>query len=281
MKILLIPIIITFIYTIIASLSDIKYNIIHNKLVFSLLILGFFINFIFTLYFNNLFFILSSIISTTITFIITYVLWKLGLWAGGDVKLITAISAIIPINFLFLNETFHPQQLIFIPFSLHLIINSLLISFPFILIYILIIKLKNIDKTNLLTKIKYELILFNIKQSINKFSTYLIDVNNLKEGMILDGYLFDEDTYNLINASLLLEDDSNLIIRKSSSGYKLKSNTCGGLTSEDILVLKLLYDNDLIDKKLFVKISIPFAPSICIAYIISLFYGNILFLFFN
>ncbi|WP_295722251.1 hypothetical protein [uncultured Methanobrevibacter sp.] len=139
--------------------------------------------------------------------------------------------------------------------------------------------MKSTDKTKVLEKIKCELFLFNIKQSINKFSTYLIDVNNLKEGMILDDYLLDENNYNIIKEYLLLEDDSNLIIRKSSSKYKLKSNTCGGLTCDDILVLKLLYDNNLIDKKLFVKISIPFAPSICIAYIISLFYGNILFYF--
>ncbi len=145
MNIFLIPIIITLIYTIIASITDIKYNIIPNKVVFSLLVLGLLFNLIFSIIFYDIFFIVSSIISTIVTFIITYILWKMRLWAGGDVKLITAISSIIPINYLYINE-FLSLKLLFIPFSLNLIVNSILISFPFILLYTLIIKFKNIKK---------------------------------------------------------------------------------------------------------------------------------------
>lgn len=132
MIIFIIPIVITFIYTLISSLTDLKYNIIPNKIVFSLWILGLLINLMFTLILNNLFFILSSIISTTITFLICYILWKIRLWAGGDVKLITGISSIIPINYFYYNELFTNKYL-FIPFSFNLIVNSILISFPFII----------------------------------------------------------------------------------------------------------------------------------------------------
>ncbi len=99
--------------------------------------------------------------------------------------------------------------------------------------------------------------------------------------MILDEYLIsDEQVYESIKETISLEEDSNLSIYKIKNGFKLKSDSCRGLTSEDILVLKLFYDNGLIDKNLFMKISMPFAPSICIAYIITIFYGNLIFLLF-
>ena len=243
MIIFIIPIVITFIYTLISSLTDLKYNIIPNKIVFSLWILGLLINLMFTLILNNLFFILSSIISTTITFLICYILWKIRLWAGGDVKLITGISSIIPINYFYYNELFTNKYL-FIPFSFNLIVNSILISFPFIIIYTLLIKINKIDQNN-----------------------------------ILDRYLLNNKDYFLIKQTISLESDSNLSLTKSKNGLILKSKSCSGLTNEDILVLKLLYDNNVIGKNIFIKISIPFAPSICIGYIITLLYGNLLFYF--
>lgn len=278
MIIFIIPIVITFIYTLISSLTDLKYNIIPNKIVFSLWILGLLINLMFTLILNNLFFILSSIISTTITFLICYILWKIRLWAGGDVKLITGISSIIPINYFYYNELFTNKYL-FIPFSFNLIVNSILISFPFIIIYTLLIKINKIDKNNILDKIKWELLLFNLKSSINNFSTLLISIDNLKEGMILDRYLLNNKDYFLIKQTISLESDSNLSLTKSKNGLILKSKSCSGLTNEDILVLKLLNDNNIIGKNIFIKISIPFAPSICIGYLITLLYGNLLFYF--
>lgn len=60
-------------------------------------------------------------------------MWKLNIWGGGDVKLFTAIGTTLPFgsNITFLG--FYPQ-LSFYPFSFTVMINSILVSFPFLLL---------------------------------------------------------------------------------------------------------------------------------------------------
>ena len=63
-----------------------------------------------------------------------FAFWKLKIWGGGDVKLLTAIATVIPfgINVNFLN--IYPQLSVY-PFSFTVIINSILVAFPFLLIF--------------------------------------------------------------------------------------------------------------------------------------------------
>ncbi|WP_225370299.1 prepilin peptidase [Methanobrevibacter arboriphilus] len=88
--------------------------------------------------------IINSIVLSIITFVLCYILWKIRLWGGGDVKLITAISSVLPIQpFLINHQTLFsiykvdfPVIAIY-PFPLTIIFNSILISFPFFsIIYI-------------------------------------------------------------------------------------------------------------------------------------------------
>ena len=62
MIIFIIPIVITFIYTLISSLTDLKYNIIPNKIVFSLWILGLLINLMFNIDYLNILKYLSNLV---------------------------------------------------------------------------------------------------------------------------------------------------------------------------------------------------------------------------
>ncbi|OWT32501.1 hypothetical protein BGI41_07325 [Methanobrevibacter sp. 87.7] len=251
--------------------TDIRYNIISNKLNLILILLGLFYNLFLTISIKNPYFIISSLISGISIFIISYLLWILGLWAGGDVKLLTGIAFMIPSNYYHL---FH-----FWPFTLDLILNSLLISFPFIFIYLLIFKLKN-NKKDLITRIKYEILSFNILNSTNRFSTYLVPISELKEGMILDKTNFN----NKIAYDFILNNISNMnnfYIKEFNNEFIIKSQTSAGLSVDDIKILKYLKDNNLISKNVFIKIEIPFAPIICIGYLITLFYGNLVFYCFN
>lgn len=131
-------------FTVIGMFFDLKYKIIPNKLTFSLFVFGILINSIISIFFNNFLIITSSIIFSIVTFILCYILWKIGLWGGGDVKLISAIGATLPIHpFLIINN--HAFNLFnnnfpiiaFYPFPLTIIANSLLISFPILLLFIL------------------------------------------------------------------------------------------------------------------------------------------------
>jgi preflagellin peptidase FlaK len=69
----------------------------------------------------------------------------MGAWAGGDVKLFTALAALLPfypalITYPVLNYTF-PLEAAY-PFPLTIIINSILSMLPFLLIYVLFVAMR-------------------------------------------------------------------------------------------------------------------------------------------
>lgn len=82
----------------IASYTDLKNRIVSNKLSYSMLALGLGLHAIEA-------FLVGSIVPITYSaglaiaaFLGSYVLWRLGVWAGGDVKIFTALAALNPLN---------------------------------------------------------------------------------------------------------------------------------------------------------------------------------------
>ncbi|MGN0092948.1 MAG: prepilin peptidase [Methanobrevibacter sp.] len=278
MNIFIIPIIITLVYTIISAISDLKYGQISNKISLSLTCFGLLISLIYTLYFKSIFFIYTSVVSLIVIFSVSYLLWIIGLWAGGDVKLLCGISSAIPINYL--KSPVFSQNYFFIPFTFDVIINSILISFLPIIFYILFIKFRNIKKANLKNKIKYEILFFNLIRSTNSFSTYIKEINQLKEGMILDRIIFtNKDQFIEIKNIIENKKDSNLSCKIKEDKLYIRCKSSAGITNNDIQSLRELYNKKIIDKRVFIKISIIFGPFICIGYVLGLFYGNIILIF--
>lgn len=291
MNMLCAPIIIVLIFLLIGSYTDVKYGIIGNKLNLIFLVLGICFNLIFTLIFDDFSFIFLSVFSGVVTFIFTYALWICGLWAGGDVKLLTAIGFTLPVNYL------NYVSFMIWPFSVDLIINSIIIAFPFIILYVSVYNLRN-NYGNLLMKIKYEILFFDFRKSVKRFSTYITSVDELEEGMILDNMEFNDiEVYDYISSHLNENNNLKLIDfnqskRLNNGGsfdlntpdfqmeyrYILKSETSAGLTLNDIEIIKNIYKDNLIPGNVFIKIALPFAPAILFAYIVTLIYGNILFI---
>ncbi len=125
-----------------ASYTDLKSGIIQNKLTFSLIGLGLVLNGVYTFMVNDIWFIITGLIFTAVIFAVGYVFWKLGAWAGGDVKLFTALAALLPfypltLNYNILGVAFPVVSNYGFPFTL--IINSILAILPFLLIYVLYI----------------------------------------------------------------------------------------------------------------------------------------------
>ena len=103
--IFLIQIVITILFSICATIYDVKRNYVPELLCYILVVFGLVSNLILSLISNNIKFILASFISMLITYLITYLLWKLEMWGGGDVRLFTGIATVIPsgLNIDFLN----------------------------------------------------------------------------------------------------------------------------------------------------------------------------------
>jgi preflagellin peptidase FlaK len=133
-----------------ASYSDLKSGIIPNKLTFPLIAIGLVLNGIYAFLMGEVWIIVVCAVVTGIIFALGYLLWKMGAWAGGDVKLFTALAALLPFNHLLISyQLFQvPFPVLGIyPFPLTVIINSILSILPFLLIYVIYIVAK--DKRHL------------------------------------------------------------------------------------------------------------------------------------
>ena len=272
----LIQIIVTILFSILASIFDVKSGFVPDWLNYLLIAFGLMSNFILTLITSNVKYILASFISMLITYVISYLLWKLHMWGGGDVKLFTSIATAIPFG---LNgDIFNIFPLLSIyPFAFTVIFNSILVSFPFLVIFTTYLLFKNKMVNNnvdlLVNVFNYPALRTLIKTTLNK----TVKVKDLKEGMIVNRYSFnDEHIFELIN-----DLNGNLKVYKSGDDdykYYFKSKSAGGLTKEDVNLLKVMCLQKYISDSLYIKISFPFTPSILFGLIIALSYGDLMML---
>lgn len=272
----LIQIIVTILFSILASIFDVKSGFVPDWLNYLLIAFGLMSNFILTLITSNVKYILASFISMLITYLISYLLWKLHMWGGGDVKLFTSIATAIPFG---LNgDIFNIFPLLSIyPFAFTVIFNSILVSFPFLVIFTTYLLFKNKMVNNnvdlLVNVFNYPALRTLIKTTLNK----TVKVKDLKEGMIVNRYSFnDEHIFELIN-----DLNGNLKVYKSGDDdykYYFKSKSAGGLTKEDVNLLKVMCLQKYISDSLYIKISFPFTPAILFGLIIALSYGDLMML---
>lgn len=272
----LIQIIVTILFSILASIFDVKSGFVPDWLNYLLIAFGLMSNFILTLITSNVKYILASFISMLITYVISYLLWKLHMWGGGDVKLFTSIATAIPFG---LNgDIFNIFPLLSIyPFAFTVIFNSILVSFPFLVIFTTYLLFKNKVVNNnvdlLVNVFNYPTLRTLIKTTLNK----TVKVKDLKEGMIVNRYSFnDEHIFELIN-----DLNGNLKVYKSGDDdykYYFKSKSAGGLTKEDVNLLKVMCLQKYISDSLYIKISFPFTPAILFGLIIALSYGDLMML---
>lgn len=137
-NITLICVIIALIACIYASYTDITTGIIPNKLTFPLMFVGLILNGVNAYLIGDFMIFVYALIFTVGIFILGYIFWRLGAWAGGDVKLFTAVAALLPFQPGIVNYTifFNFPITAGYPFGLTVIINSILSILPFLLIFV-------------------------------------------------------------------------------------------------------------------------------------------------
>ena len=110
------------------------------------------------------------------------------------------------------------------------------------------------------------------------------EIKDLKEGMIPVYGLYekenkiytDDQTFSeRIKESIDSGDPASFMKPK---GNFIINTRAAGLTEDDITLLKKLSEENKIDNKLRIKRGVPFAPSILIGLLISLFIGDLAFL---
>ena len=174
---------ITLLFLLFASYYDIKKRIVPNFLVLYLLIIGVIFKIIETIYFSQISILLNALLSFGITFIVGYILWEFGFFAGGDLKLFSAISFLNPFNINFLGFLFSLKTITIPVFSLTLVITAILSTAPILIfsaLYLFIFKrhyriLINLLKTKntLFSLLSSILMLFLISSFFNIFEMYI------------------------------------------------------------------------------------------------------------
>lgn len=275
--IFLLQIIITMLFCILAVIFDVKKGFVPDSLTNNLLVFGFLSNIILAIVSSNLKYILASIISVVITFTITYLMWQLNIWGGGDVKLFTGIASVIPFGFNLEFLNIFPEMSIY-PFSFSVVINSILVSFPFLVIFVthLIFKSNMFNRNSdlLLNILNFESVRYLIESVLNK----LVPVKDIEEGAIVNKYYFNNEYI----CELINEIDGNLKIYKSDDvnfRFYFKSQSAGGITEKEMYLLKIMSAQGFISDELSVKISFPFTPAILLGLMIAISYGDIMMLF--
>ncbi|MCK9150659.1 A24 family peptidase C-terminal domain-containing protein [Methanobacterium alcaliphilum] len=360
-----------------ASYSDLKKGIIPNKLTFPLIGIGILLNGINAFILGNIMILVYTLLFTGTIFVLGYAFWKLGAWAGGDVKLFTALAAILPfqpliVNYTFLNTSF--PILAYYPFPFTLIINSILSTFPFLLLFVFYIAynekrhliseltspVKDYKKNMvlalvvtssvtitvlitpflpfqilILSLILIYLLTMTISRLPNRVKAVLVsivtvyaiyksfelaitgivvvfisitiigiirklltsvnrqalqddlEVDKLRDGMIMAHCLYEKDDKVFFDDSSMFSgfkkaaktgDISTLTAPK---GKLLIGNLAAGLTDENIDLLKDMVSQKKLENKFRVKRGVPFAPSIFIGLLISLFIGDLALIFFQ
>lgn len=121
----------------VASYTDLKERIVPNKLNYSLLFLGLVLHAVESVVSSSLQPIIDSFSGALLAFLLAFVFYKIGGWAGGDVKLLAALGALLPFPVLLSPMAFEPGPLYALPlFPLMILINSILVAFPFIMFYV-------------------------------------------------------------------------------------------------------------------------------------------------
>ena len=165
------------------------------------------------------------------------------------------------------------------PFSFSVVLNSILVSFPFLLIFVTHIIIKNEVFKNrpifLINLLNVEFLRNLIHMTLNR----TILIKDLKTGNIVNDFHFDDEYVK----ELIEEIDGNLEVFEDSDGdegkYYFKSISAGGISEKEMYLIKILSAQKFIGEYISIKISYPFTPAIFAGLLIAVFYGDIIMVF--
>jgi archaeal preflagellin peptidase FlaK len=156
-----------------ATYTDLKERIVPNKLNYGLALIGILIFLTQSIFEASFLPLIFSVFGLAFGFLFGWIMWKLGVFAGGDVKLFMALGALNPFTFSFIN--YAPLGTLSFPiFPITLFINSLIAFLPYGL-FIIIMKLKKNKKVRkkLFKKMKKNII-YGAKSAILLTGLYTI-----------------------------------------------------------------------------------------------------------
>lgn len=264
-----------------ASIFDLKTKEVPDWLNFSLIISGLSIRFMHSLIFLNWQYFFYGVLGLIAMFFLGSLIYFTGQWGGGDAKLLMALGAIFGTTPYFMNIQFH--------FLLVFLINLIMVSAIYGLVWSLYVYLKNFKKVNkkikkLIIKQKKLAILYLMLGGINLIF-YLILYHTLF-GLIFLAFSIFFIVYTIlyffikaiekigmlkwVKPAELTEGD--WIAKKIQVNKKIIIGPKSpGITKKQINILKKSKI-----KKVLVKDGIAFVPAFLITLILTIMFGNLI-----
>ncbi len=183
-------------------------------------------------------------LGAAIAFVIGYVMWLTGGWAGGDVKLFTALGALLPFY------TAPYVQNVPYPFPITILFNSVIAIMPILLIYAVICRVRG-------RAVLYE----------------QIKITELREGMIPAETIYEKD-------GKVSRWSSKFGLKPHYDRVYTNPRRAAGLTRYQVGALKRLVRERKLKNYMKLKKGIPFAPALGLGVTIAIFYGDLYWSFF-
>ncbi len=288
-----------------ATFTDIKTREVPDWLSYGLIAIGLGLNLLFSLIYKNYWFFINSLAGFGLFLMLALLMFYAGQWGGGDSKVLMGLGALIGFDFRFTEfpflivdkaYSFTQLERIYPNFLVSFLINMLLIGSVYGLMWSFFLAFRNfrsfskefrmIQRSIKMIKLRMYIIVFVflmfVLALLSKGILGSIFLGFLAMGLVLF-YLWIfvkavEKTCMIkkIEPDKLTEGDW-IVKDISYRGKKICGPKDLGIEKKQIRELVKLYKQKKI-KKVLIKEGIPFVPSFLVAYIISLFFGNLLFL---
>ena len=277
---------ISFIALLIGSYTDIKTREVPDWLNYGLIGTGLCLALLFSAVYWNIRFFINSVVGLVVFFIIAYTMFYSGQWGGGDSKMLMGLGALIGLDLGFRNL-----------FLVSFFVNILLAGAAYGLLFSLFLALKNrkkfvkeyneISKNKLVVSLRKYLIvflfvvlftLFFIKEPLPKLLlfSFLLIVAITFYLWIFVKVVEKACMHKYVKPAELTEGDWIAKDVKVDGKYITGPKDLG-IEKKQIRKLTLLFKKNKI-KKILIKEGIPFVPSFFIAFILTIYFGNLLFL---
>ena len=222
-----------------------KNRIIPDALTLPMVLAGVLLHLLAGVWTGSLSLALSGAAGAAVAFSLSYLLWYLGGWAGGDVKLLTAFGALLPSFSPPRSSPPYSSDLPLFPFTI--LFNTVLLTLPLLASYALYCSLRG--RNPFYEKIK---------------------ITELQEGMIPAEYIYER-------GGEILREEALLGVKPSPKADVLFTNPrrASGLTRYQIARLRKLVEEGRLGNHLKVKRGMPFAPSLAAGLLSALLYGDL------
>jgi Flp pilus assembly protein protease CpaA len=292
MEILVISFLITVIWLILASISDLKTREVPNWLSYSLIVIGIVFNMIGFVITKDKSILINSLIGFSICFVIANVMYYSRQWGGGDAKLLIGLGIILSTYPKYFSSVFQPK-IGGIPFIVTVLMNIMLTGVFYGICWSIYL---GINHRTILKK--------DLKENFKKNKKYRYLISWLTLGLLILSFFLEPMLKLLVlicGFSLFLLFYLSLFIKSVENSCMFKQVSIDKLTEGDWVTEKIVINNSLIydpkntgitikdiehlkkfkDKisSVTVKEGIPFIPSFLIGVLISILIGNIIFYF--